>query len=93
MTGGGEAEYPSEKEAQTSSPYHKGNPAASKCYPRKGIQRVPSVSLLAKATEGVKNLDSSPEELSGVGGAECWDSQQSNKGDLSRSWVHHLRKA
>ena len=36
---------------------------------------------------------SSPEGLSGVGGAECWDSHQSNKGDLSGSWVYSLRKA
>ena len=42
--------------------------------------------------EGVKSLDCSPEGLSGVGGAECWDSHQGNKGELSRSRVHRPRK-
>src|SRR4030067_2162183 len=38
VTGGGEAEYPSEEEVQTGSPYHNGNPAASTCEPRKGTR-------------------------------------------------------
>jgi hypothetical protein len=32
------------------------------------------------------------EEPSGVGGAECWDSRQGNKGDLTESRVHSSRK-
>lgn len=33
------------------------------------------------------------EEPSGVGGTECWDSHQGNKGDLTGSRVHSPQKA
>lgn len=51
------------------------------------------MSSIAKATEGVKSLERSPEGLSGVRGAECWDSHQGNKGGLPRSRVHSPWKA
>ena len=47
--------------------------------------------MTAKATEGVKNLDSDPEELLGVGGAERCESKWRNKGGLMRSEAHNLR--
>ena len=58
---------------------------------RKGHRESRAASMTAKATEGVKNLDSSPEELLGVGGAECCESKRRNKGWLVRSEVHNLR--
>ncbi len=52
-----------EEGAQASSPYHRGNPAASACSPRKGNKGAPSVSCIAKVTEGAKSLEVQPRRM------------------------------
>jgi hypothetical protein len=49
--------------------------------------------FLVKATEEVKNLECSLEELHGVWGAECYDSGYRNKRDLRRSVDHNYRES
>jgi len=46
---------------------------------------------MAKATEAVKNLKSSREELSGVGSAGCCESRRWNRRDLIWSLVQNQR--
>jgi hypothetical protein len=52
---------------------------------REGSKREPSLSRMAKATEVVKNLKNSREELSGVGSMGCCESRRWNRRCLIRS--------
>ena len=71
-----EALQSSEKGEQNRSPQHQVNPAASGFWSRGRIGRAKLVSesegrLSIDRLEGMKNLESNAEELSGVGGAGC----------------------
>lgn len=60
--------------------------------PVRGAEESRASQAKAKATEGVKTLECSPEELLGVGGTERCESGLCNKGDLMRSGDHNLWK-
>lgn len=61
--------------------------------PARGAKESRACQRSRRPWKGRRIWKSSPEGLLGVGGAECWDSHQSNKGDLTGSGVHSPRKA